>query len=337
MTAVATASSASAACQLLHATLEPSEWTSDPIECAAYASDVYAAGSAAAVVRCRDRERLARAIAALGRAGVPIVPRGGGMSYTKGYVPTRSDGVVIDTAVLDRIVEVNRQDMYITVEAGVTWKTIDETLRPLGLRLPFFGTFSGAKATVGGGLSNGALFFGTARYGTAADCLLGLEVILADGTRLRTGQGAQRAGRKPFYRTYGPDLSGLFTHDCGALGVKVEATFRLIEAPAHTAYGSFAFDHLPAAARALSAVARSGAAEEAYVFDPASTQKNLAASTLKSDLRVLANVVRQERSWLDGLRAGARLALAGRRFLDANAYSLHVVTTGRTRAAAQAD
>jgi FAD/FMN-containing dehydrogenase len=109
--------------------------------------------------------------------------------------------------------------MYVTVEAGVTWKQLHEALAPRGLRLPFFGTFSGATATVGSGIANGALFFGTARYGTAADCALGLEVVLADGTLLHTGQAA--FGGKPFYRTYGPDLTGLFTHDSGTLGIKV--------------------------------------------------------------------------------------------------------------------
>ena len=131
--------------------------------------------------------------------------------------------------------------MYVTVEAGVTWRQIHEALRPHGLRLPCFGTFSGAAARVGGGLSSGALFFGTARYGTVADSLLGLEVALADGTLLRTGQAAFRGVRKPAYRTYGPDLTGPFVHDCGALGIKTKATFRVIRAPAATGYASYAF------------------------------------------------------------------------------------------------
>ena len=84
--------------------------------------------------------------------------------------------VAIDTSGLDRIIKISPEDLYITVEAGVTWKQIYEALTPLGLRLPFFGTFSGARATVGGGLANGALFLGTARHGTAADCVVGLQV-----------------------------------------------------------------------------------------------------------------------------------------------------------------
>ena len=263
----------------------------------------------------------------------PSCRAGGGMSYTGGYLPERARTVVVDLVRLDRIIEISAEDLYITVEAGVTWKRIYEALQPLGLRLPFFGTFSGARATVGGGLSNGALFLGTARYGTAADCMLGLEVVLADGTLLRTGQAAFRNVHKPFYRTYGPDLSGLFVHDSGALGVKVQATFRLIRMPEHSGYLSFAFAGMEAAGRALSEVARTGAAEEAYVFDPETTRKNLADAELTQDAKTLFNVIRGESTLLKGMMEGARLVAAGRDFMPADAYSLHVVCTGRTDSA----
>ena len=78
-------------------------------------------------------------------------------------------------------------------------------------------------ATVGGGLSNGALFFGTGKYGSAADNVLGMEIIIADGTLIKTGQNAF-ANAKPHHRTYGPDTTGLFVR-CGSLGIKVQATF----------------------------------------------------------------------------------------------------------------
>ena len=131
-----------------------------------YSSHVYAAGATcAAAIRPTDSEALAKAVAATTKAGYALIARGGGMSYTRGYAPVREDTIVLDVAGLNRIVEINEDDMYITVEAGVTWKQIYDALRPKGLRLPFFGTFSGIRATVCGGLSLGALFMGTARYG----------------------------------------------------------------------------------------------------------------------------------------------------------------------------
>lgn len=318
--------------------LQDDEYSFDAEQLALVSSDVYSEGvRAVAVIAPRDKQRCAAIIGVLTAAGHPIVARGGGMSYTGGYLPTREGTVVIDTSRLNRIVEINAEDLYVTCEAGVTWKQLYHALAPLGLRLPFFGTFSGAQATIGGGLSNGALFLGTARYGTGADCMLGMEIALADGRILSTGQAAVRNAKKPFFRTYGPDLSGLFIHESGTLGIKLQATFRLIRTPAHTGFASFVFDGMEAAGAALSEVARTAAAEEAYVFDPETTRKNMRSAGLLSDAGKLLNVVRAERNWWRGLRAGVKLVSAGRGFLPEDAFSLHVVCTARSPAALEAD
>jgi len=310
--------------------------SSDIDERRACSADVYSAGATcAAVLRPADRHALAAAVKLLGAAGYALIPRGGGMTYTGGYTPPHERSVIVDTSRLDRIVEVSAEDMFITVEAGVTWQRIHETLTRLGLRLPFFGTFSGARATVGGGLSNGALFHGTGRYGTGADGTLGLEVLLADGTLIRTGQAG--FGGRPFYRTYGPDLTGLFLHDGGAFGLKVEATLRLIRAPAEAGFASFAVPDIEHAALLLSEICRSGVAEEAYVFDPASTRKNLEGVDMGQAFKTLGGVIKGQSSWLKGLKEGARLVAAGRHFVPEEAYSVHVTCAGRCAAAVAAD
>ncbi|MFO0451109.1 MAG: FAD-binding oxidoreductase [Pseudomonadota bacterium] len=310
----------------------------DPVERHAASADVYSEGATcAAVVRPADTEQLAAAVAYTTRAGYAVIPRGGGLTYTGGYTPPHERSVIVDCAGLDRIVEVSADNMYVTAQAGVTWKSLHAALAPLGLRLPCFGTFSGARATVGGGLSNGALFFGSARWGTVADSLLGLEVVLADGTRLHTGQRALRSAQRPFYRTFGPDLTGLFVHDGGTLGVKTEATFRLIRAPTHTGYLSFAFGSLETSARALSEVARAGVAEDAYVLDPLSTRQSVDGADLAQALRTLGAVVRGGSNWLQGLKDGARMAAAGRDFGAHDVHSLHVVAAAQSAPALEAD
>lgn len=302
----------------------------------AYSADVYSRGATCAAVICpADRDTLAAAVRVAATGGYALVPRGGGMTYTGGYTPPHEQSIVVDTSRLDRIVELAAEDMFVTVEAGVTWKQLHDALSPLGLRLPFYGTFSGARATVGGGLSNGALFHGTARHGTAADCVLGLEVVLADGTRLATGQAG--FGGRPFYRTYGPDLTGLFLHDCGAFGIKTAATLRLMRAPARVGCASFAVPDIEHAAMLLAEINRSGAAEEAYVFDPATTRQNLAGVDLKRSVRTLGRVVTGQASWLKGLKDGARLVAAGRDFVPEDAYSVHVACAARSEAALDAD
>jgi len=104
---------------------------------------------------------------------------------------------------------------------------------------------------VGGGLSNGALFMGTARYGSAADIVVGMEVVDAGGRLIQTGQAAFLNGR-PGFRQYGPDLTGLFVHDAGALGVKTSASLRMMPMPEAADYASFAFATQQEAIHALS-------------------------------------------------------------------------------------
>lgn len=333
-----TAARAAALAESLKSVLGADAVVTDVAEREACSADLYVAGATCALVlRPGDRAGVASAVAAATGAGFAVIARGGGLTYTAGCTPLSEETVVLDLRRLDRIVAVSADDMYVTAEAGVTWKQLHAALAPLGLRLPCFGTFSGAGATVGGGLANGALFFGTARYGTVADALLGLEVVLADGTVLATGQGALANGHKPFYRAFGPDLAGLFVHDAGAFGVKTAATFRLIEAPACSGYASFAFADASGAIAALSAVARAGLAEDAYVFDPETTRRHLSDVDLAGALRALAAVARGQGGLLKGLRDSARIAVAGRGSLFVDAYSLHIACAGRCAAAVASD
>ena len=120
-------------------------------------------------------------------AGYPLIPRGGGMSYTKSYVPERPESVLFDMRSMNGIVEINTDDMYVTVEAGCTWKQLYEALQPRGVRTPYYGPLSGMYATVGGTLSQNSLFWASGIYHTAADSCIGLEVVLANGEILHTG------------------------------------------------------------------------------------------------------------------------------------------------------
>ncbi len=296
-----------------------------------YSSDVYSRGETVSLaIKPNDRSLVPAAIRCITDAGYAVLPRGGGMSYTGGYVGDTEQAVVIDTAALNQIVSIEPDDMVITVEAGVTWQQIYEALTPLGLRLPFFGTFSGSRATVGGGMSNGALFMGTGRYGTGAEIVLGLEVVTASGRVVKTGQAGFRGG-KAFMRSFGPDLTGLFIHDAGALGLKTLVSMRMIRKPKYEGYASFVLFDEKATAEALSCIARSGRVEEAYVFDPEATRRGLDSPDFKADLKRLVNVMKAGKGIVGSLRAGAKLVGAGRQFVAENAYTLHVVAAGDTQ------
>ena len=112
----------------------------DPAELAYFGTDVYSAGQPLlAVLRPDSTEQLATAVAELTAAGVAVVPRGGGMSYTGGYIAAQTPTVLVDTGGLDRIIEINVEDAYVVVEAGVTWRALKEALDPRGVRTPYFG------------------------------------------------------------------------------------------------------------------------------------------------------------------------------------------------------
>ncbi|KQM22198.1 FAD-binding oxidoreductase [Novosphingobium sp. Leaf2] len=304
-----------------------------------HSADLFGAGGrVAAVIRPASIDELSAAAKDIAAAGLPLLPRGGGLTYVQGYVSERDGAVAVDMRRMNRILEIDEQNLLITVEAGVTWMQIYDALKPRGLRLPFFGTFSGRAATVGGGLSNGALFLGTARYGTSAEIVLGMQIVLADGAILHTGQTAIRSAKHAFTRTFGPDTTGLFTHDAGALGIKGVVTLRMMRAPAHTDYLSFGFQDRDAAVEALCEIGRSELAEDCYMMDPDKTRAALSApSDMVKDAKTLLKVVSQEKGLLRALRAGAQLAMAGRDFIEEGCYSLHMVLAGRSREAVDAD
>ena len=318
--------------------LGPEGVSTDPRLRALYGQDVYARGAhePALIARPRDAQSLARALAAVTSAGLAAVPRGGGMSYTSGFHCAEPDTVLFDLTGMDRILDIDAEDMTVTVQAGVTWKALYDALKARGLRTPFWGPLSGLNSTIGGGLSQNNAFFGAGTYGPTADSVTSLTVALADGTLLKTGTAGTK-GARPFFRHYGPDLTGLFLGDTGSLGFKAEATFRLVPYPAAEGYASFEFRARDACAEATAGLARAGLGCEVFGFDPNLTAVRLKRASLAADLRSLGSVVRGQGGVLKGMREAAKIAVAGRSFVAPDTYSVHIVCEGRSRAGVDAD
>ncbi|MDX1517438.1 MAG: FAD-binding oxidoreductase, partial [Woeseiaceae bacterium] len=301
--------------------------------CVLYAQDVYTKTlPALAVVQPGSTEELAAAVKCITSSGHAIIARGGGMSYTSGYVPTEEGSVIVDMQRMNRVLDINPVDMTVSVECGCTWKSLHEALEGSGCRTGYWGTLSGIHATVGGGLSQNSIFWGSGRYGTAADAVLSLDVVLADGSIVRTGSAAQR-NAVPFFRHYGPDLTGLFTCDTGALGLKAAATLRLVPVRDHREGLSFDFGDYRSLVAAMSDIARADLAHECFAFDPRLQAVRLQRESLMSDVKKLAGVMKAGGSVLGALREGAKVAVAGRGYMKNVQYSLHVMIEDRSRAA----
>ena len=253
--------------------------------------------------------------------------RGGGMSYTDAYLPDRKRSIILDTSRLTVVREINERDLFATVEAGCTWSALDEALEKRGLRSVFWGPMSGRVATVGGAMAQGAVTFGSGRHGPSMSAALGLEVVLSDGRILVTGSGGQ-PGHSAFLREYGPDLTGLFCGDAGALGVKTAVTLRLEPRPAAGQGLSFSFDDFSKLVKSIEDVSRFGLATE--VFGAETELMRLAAgpAALKQDAGKLLAIMRSASSPLQALRTGVGVAMGGRRFLQGSEFLVHFLAEG---------
>ena len=297
-----------------------------------FSQDIWSKGELADFVFSpQSTEQLSEAVKAAAREKIVLNPRGAGMSYTNGYTPSKTNAGILDFSKMDKILEINEDDMYITVQAGCRWVDIYNALKPLGLRTPFWGPLSGLKSTIGGGLSQNNAFWGSGTYGTSVDSVTALTVVLADGTIVKTGSGGTKNG-KPFIRQYGPDLTGLFLADAGALGYKAEATFRLIPFPEFEDWASFEFANRDDWATATQHMGKLGLACELFGFDPNLSNNRLARDSLANDVTKLKNVVTGQKGILKGIKEGAKVALAGRGYMDTVTYSLHVVVEGHSDA-----
>lgn len=171
---------------------------------------------------------------------VPIIAFGTGSSL-EGQVNAPSGGVSVDFSRMNRILEVNAEDLDCTVEPGVTREDLNTYLRDTGL---FFPIDPGANASLGGMTATRASGTNAVRYGTMKDNVLALTVVTADGEEIRTAHRARKSSA-------GYDLTRLFVGSEGTLGLITSITLRLQGIPAKIGGGVCAFPTLEAACNAV--------------------------------------------------------------------------------------
>ena len=304
--------------------------TENPAQLALMGHDVYRGGGApVAVVRPTSAAALQAAVRVCADAGVAMVPRGGGASYTDGYLLEAGGHVLIDTGALDGIA-IDADNATVTVGAGVTWAALRDALTPHGLRTPFWGPFSGVVATVGGSVSQNALSHGSGAHGISAQSVLSIDVVLASGELLRTGVSTAT-------RNFGPDMSGLFCGDCGALGIKAAITLPLVAVKPMAADVSFAFTDFAAFADAGRLVQLEGLDDEHFGLDKALSQGQIARQEgTRAKFRAAGDILRAVPNKLKGLVKLAQMGIAGANVAATDAYMWHFMVDGANTAEAEA-
>ena len=200
-----------------------------------------------AVVFPESREEVVEVLRFANGHGIPVVPYGEGSSLEGHTIPVRG-GISLDFGSMDEIVEVRSEDFIARVRPGVTHGRLNERLEEYGL---FFPVDPGWGASLGGMAATNASGTNAVRYGVMRDQVLGLEVVLADGTVMRTGGMSMKSSA-------GYDLTGLFVGSEGTLGVFTEITLRLYPIPERILAARAVFPDIEGAGRAAVAVIREG-------------------------------------------------------------------------------
>ena len=298
-----------------------------------YGSDIFRGGEVpVAVVLPGSVAELQDVVRVAARHRLPVTVRGGGASYTDGYTHARPGGITIGT---DRLtaVDLDEGKNIVTVEPGVTWAKLYETLKTRGLRTPFWGPFSGLAATVGGSISQNSISHGP---GVSADSVVAMDIVTGTGELLRTGSGGSAQG-SPFFRNFGPDLTGLFTGDCGAFGIKAAITLKLVARHEAFAALSFSFTSFAAMHGAMAEIAREGLDDENFGLDAALQQGQIGRNdSVSAKADIARSVMKSAGSVAGGLKSLAKMAVAGDRELKAADYAVHYLTDGIDQPSADA-
>ena len=171
-------------------------------------------------------EQVSQCVAAADAAGLATIPAGNGTHLGVGLAPRAYD-VALSTRRLRRVLAHEAADMTATVEAGVTLAELNDSLTAANQRLPVDPPHP-EHMTIGGLIAGDASGPLRLAHGTVRDLLIGIKVVLADGTVVS-------GGGRVVKNVAGYDLMKLLTGSFGTLGIIVEATFKVRPRPEHTA------------------------------------------------------------------------------------------------------
>lgn len=209
--------------------------------CAAHAPDV--------VIWPRTTAEISTILAWANTQRIPVTAWGGGSSLEGNPIPVQG-GISLDMLHMNAVLEVLPADMQVRVQPGIIGDDLNRVLARHGLFFPVLPSSSNI-ATLGGMIANNAGGIHAVKYGGIREYLLTLEVVLANGTIIRTGSRSIKTAA-------GYDLGSLFVGSEGTLGIITEAVLRVRGLPQHRITYLVAFEHVQHAVAASLDILGSG-------------------------------------------------------------------------------
>jgi len=221
-----------------------------PVDLVAYSFDgTFEQQLPDAAVLPETTEEVEAVVRVAARHGLPIIPRGMSSGLAGGSIPT-GGGIVVSLTRMNRVLEIDRENMTVAVQAGIVTADLEAEVGKVGLFYPPDPS-SNKQSTIGGNIACNAGGPRCLKYGVTGDYVMGLTVVLADGRILKTGG-------KPIKNVVGYDLTSLFVGSEGTLGIITEALLRLVAEPQFVRTARAEFLSLEDASRAVNAILAAG-------------------------------------------------------------------------------
>ena len=202
------------------------------------------------VVRPKTVEEVQEIMRYANKNRIPVIPRGAGSGMSGQAVPING-GVILDMKRMNRILEINPEDVFCRVEPGVVDDDLNRALKPYGVFYPVTPA-SSRIATIGGEIANNASGIRSVKYGAVRDSLLGMKIVLANGELVTLGANTR-------VEAAGYQIERLMVGSEGTLGIIVEATLKFVPIPKFRCLGVAKFDKLEDAGQAICDIMSSGA------------------------------------------------------------------------------
>ncbi len=213
-------------------------------------------GDADALVFAENTKEIAEVIKFANENSIPVTPRGAGSCLTGATIPNKK-GIILDLSKMNKILEIDEENLLVTVEPGVLLKEVQKYVEEKGL---FYPPDPGEKAsTIGGNISTNAGGMRAVKYGVTRDYVRELEVVTGNGELITVGS-------KTIKNSSGLDVKNLIIGSEGTLGVITKAVLKLIPKPKHTVSILISFDSLEYGINSVSRIIKSSANPTAIEF-----------------------------------------------------------------------